>query len=127
MSPLSHLEEYVSFSRSYLVQAAASIENGLAAAAGETLWKSITQSIKAVAARRGLNLRSESAIWDYAGVLAAGAGNTSAFPLAFHHAYLLNNDAYEGQLTPAYWLLLYENVAAGVTELLDMASQGAGR
>ena len=128
MSPVIHLEEYVAFSRSYLAQAANSLQHGLATEAGEALWRSISKGIKAVAVGRGLNLRSQSAIWDYADVLAAGRGNARALPLASQHAYLLYNGAYrEPELTMAYWLLVYETVAAGVTELLDTACRGAGR
>ena len=127
MSPLIHVKEHASLSQSYLAEAASSIENGLAPEAGEALCKSISEGIRAVAASRGLNLRSEGSVWDYASVLAAGIDDTRAFPRAFYYTYLLYSDAYEGHLTLESWRPLYKNTADGVADLLSMASRDGGQ
>ncbi len=123
----NHMQGLIDSSRSYLRDSASSLEEGRVDTAGELLWKSMEAAVKAVAASRGLSLRSESNVWNYAAVLEESMDQRGSFQAAFHGAYSLwAHDSWYG-LTPEQWHLLRENIASGVEELLDLASRGSRR
>jgi len=62
---LGKLETYVRLSAKYMDDAQALIEKGDAVQAGEKLWGSVAEAVKATASRRGLSLRTHADIWNF--------------------------------------------------------------
>ena len=120
-------EEHINRSRSYLGDAESSLQDGQIEAAGPSLWRSMEEAVKAVAASRGLKLRSETNVWNYATALAEIMGDESQFALAFRYAYHVYVDSYGYGLALSDSPSLHEYIAAGVRELLDLAASGSVR
>ena len=69
---LAHLEDSEGF-----------LEDGQVENAIQAVWNSMEEAVKAVAASRGLNLRSEASVWNYASALVEDAGD----PQSLRHRF----------------------------------------
>ena len=116
------VDEHITRSRTQLGDAEEFLDEGRVGKAAPLLWDSLEEALKAVAASRGLHLRSEANVSNFASALAETMGESSPFVVAFREAYFLYVDSFGYQLTVAQWQLIREHVAAGVAELLDLAS-----
>ena len=117
--------KHIELSRSYLQEASALLQAGQTPRVGHLLLNSMEEALKAVAASRGLNLRSESNTWDFATALASTMDDGSPVATAFNDAYFLYTDPYGYNLNHGQIQLLHEGIAAGVRELLDMAARSS--
>lgn len=127
MAVASPVKEYISRSQSYLQDAENSLQEGWVEIASQCLQRSLEEALKAVAASRGLNLRSDLNIWNYASALAESMGDDSLFAITLPAARFVYVDSYGYSLTPEEWQLFHGSIAAGVRELLDMATRGSRR
>ncbi|MSQ07620.1 MAG: hypothetical protein EXR54_10045 [Dehalococcoidia bacterium] len=118
------LQGYVNRSQHYLQNAYASLEQGEVEKAGEFLWGSMAQAIKAVATFRGLNLRSHDQIRAYASELSRAIGDT-ALRDAFRDANSLHQNFYESGLTREIVLEYGERIRHSVGRLLSLIPREA--
>ena len=110
---------YVARTRQYLDNAYASLEQGEVEKAGEFLWGSMAQAVKAVAASRGVQLRSHGAVRDYAIVLARD-NRDLALREAFVEAISLHQNFYESGLTREIVLDYGERIRPAIGRLLRL-------
>ena len=113
---IAHLEDSEGF-----------LEDGQVEMAIQAVWNSMEEAVKAVAASRGLNLRSEASVWNYAGALAEDAGDRSPVAIAFRSASLLYADSDSYELTMGDLIAVHGNITAGIRDLLHRASPGRPR
>lgn len=118
------LQGYTDRCREYLRNAYASLEQNELEKAGEFLWGSMAQAIKAVAAVKNIQLRSHAAIWEYARGLSSELGDP-AFDHAFTDANSLHINFYESGLTREIVLTSGERIRYAVGMLLDMIPREA--
>jgi uncharacterized protein (UPF0332 family) len=95
--PRQTLQRYIVNARHYLDNAFRFIAEGDVAKASEFLWGSMAEAVKAVAAMKGISLRSHRAIWDYANDMAKELDDPSVFN-AFRAAHSLHSNFYETEL-----------------------------
>ncbi len=62
---MDRLETYNRLAAKYMEDAESLLQKGDAIQAGEKLWGSIAESVKAAGARRGLSLRTHADIWKF--------------------------------------------------------------
>lgn len=103
----------------YLDNAARSLRAGEAAKAGEFLWGSLAEAFKAVAASKGMQLRSHRDIGDYARRLARDLGDDS-IPSLYGAASHLHSNFYEAELRMEDVVPLVERIRGLVRMLLSL-------
>ncbi len=101
-----------------------SLEQGEVEKAGEFLWGSMAQAIKAVATFRGLSLRRHDQIGVYVLELSRALGDT-ALRDAFRDANSLHQNFYESGLTREIVLDYGERIRRAVGRLLSLIPREA--
>jgi len=107
------IQKYRGQSVHYLENAFSSIEVGDVEKASEFLWGTMAQALKAVAASKGIELRTHWAITDYAKELTRELNDKAIYDV-FGHASYLHSNFYEAGLR-------LEDVSVYAEEIRDMA------
>ena len=115
-------EKYKAQSTHYLENAFISMKAGDAEKAGEFLWGSMAQALKAVAASKGRELTKHWEIGDYARELTKELGDKSIYD-AFGHASYLHGNFYEAGLTIEEVYIYAEDIRATVAKLLGLITR----
>jgi len=116
------LEKYRAQSTHYFENALTSIDAGDAEKAGEFVWGSMAEALKAVAAKKGTMLWRHDDIGDYAKKLAKELGNeeiTKAHGLASS----LHSNFYEAGLRIEDVRLRLDQVKGTIKKLLDLVTE----
>jgi hypothetical protein len=113
------VEKYRTQSIHYLENAFSFIKASEAEKAGEFLWGSLAQALKAVAASKGIELKTHWDITDYAKALAKQQGDRSIFDV-FGHASYLHSNFYEAGLRIKDVVIYAEEIGAMVRKLLAL-------
>lgn len=124
MEATPDLQKYASQSIRYLENALKSIAQSDFDKASEFLWGSIAEALKAVAAKKGLTLRTHGELWDYARGLAKELGDRSIYD-GFFKANSLHSNFYESKLSPQDVVAVAESVRDTVGKLLKLAGYEA--
>ncbi len=119
MTVIEEAERYKSQSIHYFENALSSIEVGDAEKAGEFVWGSMAEALKAVAAKKGLKLRRHQDIEDYAKSLAKELGNEE-ITKAHGLASALHSNFYEAGLRPEDVRLRLDQIKDTIKMLLDL-------
>ena len=119
METLDKTQKYTAQSLRYLKNASKSIDEGNQDKAGEFLWGSIAQALKAVASYKGYYLKSHRQIWDFAESLSKDLKDKSIYD-AFLHANLLHSNFYECELELKDVRRIAEEITAVVEKLLNL-------
>lgn len=126
MSSTELLEKYKAQSEHYLKNALSALEAGEAEKAGEFVWGSMAEALKAVAAKKGATLWRHQDIGDYAKSLAKELGDeeiTKAHGLASG----LHSNFYEAGLRIEDVRLRLDQVKGTIAKLLALATKdGSG-
>lgn len=110
-------------SKSSLQAAQASILQGDIELAFQYLLKSTVEALRAIAAARDLNLRSDAGIWNFGEALATDWRNTGVFSSVLPVARFAFLDSFGGYSFTFEELRAYHDyIAEGVKELQTMAS-----
>ncbi len=112
-------EKYKAQSIHYLDNAFNYVEAGDPEKAGEFLWGSMAEALKAVAASRGIKLAAHWEITEFAKELAKELGNKSIFD-AYGHASYLRSNFYEAGLSMEEINIYAEDIRKAVGELLSL-------
>lgn len=112
-------EKYKAQSIHYLENAFSALGAGDPEKAGEFLWGSLAQALKAVAASKEIELRSHWDIADYAKELARELEDKSIFDV-FGHASYLHSNFYEAGLRMEDVEIYAEEIREMVRKLLDL-------
>ena len=116
------LEKYRAQSTHYFENALSSIEAGDAEKAGEFVWGSMAEALKAVAAKKGTRLWRHDDIGDYAKKLAKELGNeeiTKAHGLASS----LHSNFYEAGLRIEDVRLRLDQIKGTIKKLLELVTE----
>ena len=116
------LEKYRAQSRHYFENALSSIEAGDAEKAGEFVWGSMAEALKAVAAKKGIRLWRHDDIGDYAKKLAKELGNEE-ISKAHGLASSLHSNFYEAGLRIEDVRLRLDQIKDTIRKLLDLATE----
>ncbi len=116
------LEKYRAQSRHYFENALSSIEAGDAEKAGEFVWGSMAEALKAVAAKKGTRLWRHDDIGDYAKKLAKELGNEE-ISKAHGLASSLHSNFYEAGLRIEDVRLRLDQIRDTIRTLLDLVSE----
>ena len=122
MNQTELLERYKTQSMHYFENALSSIEAGDAEKAGEFVWGSMAEALKAVAAKKGTRLWRHDDIGDYAKKLAKELGNeeiTKAHGLASS----LHSNFYEAGLRIEDVRLRLDQIRDTIRILLDLVTE----
>lgn len=117
-------EKYKKQSLHYLENAFAALEDGESEKAGEFLWGSMAQALKAVAASKGIELRRHWDITDYARGLAKELED-KALSDAYGHANYLHSNFYEAGLRTEDVYVYAEDIRKAVGKLLGLIEDSA--
>ena len=112
-------EKYKTQSTHYLENALSSIKAGDAEKAGEFLWGSMAEALKAVAASKGAKLKTHWDIGDYARKLAKELGDRAIFD-TYGHASYLHSNFYEAGLRIEDVYIYGEEIKKTVEKLLKL-------
>jgi hypothetical protein len=118
------VRRYVERSQHYLENAYASLEQREVEKAGEFLWGSMAQAVKAVAAFNRVRLPSHDALRSYASELSRVRRQPEIYD-AFSHAQLLHAGFYEGGYTRKLVMEYGERIKRGVSRLLSLIPREA--
>ena len=118
MNQRETLEKYKTQSIHYFENALVSMEAGDAEKAGEFLWGSMAEALKAVAASKGIQLTKHWEIGDYASKLAKEVGDKSIYD-AYGHASYLHSNFYEAGLRMEEVHIFAEDIRKVVGKLLS--------
>ena len=110
---------YALQSRHYLKNSQAAIDLGELEKAGEFLWDSMALAIKAVAAFKEIEIRSQRILWDYAREVSRELQQESIFT-AFRDANSLHSNFYETGLSLDILLDSEERIRPAVGRLISM-------
>jgi hypothetical protein len=113
------VDKYVRQSSHYLKNASRFIDAGDSAKASEFLWGSMAQTLKAVAASRGILLRSHRQIKNYAESLTKEREDRSFYDTFIHASYLHSN-FYESELELRDIRRAAEDIRVAVDKLLKL-------
>ena len=122
MSKRELLEKYKAQSMHYFTNALSSIEAGDAEKAGEFVWGSMADALKAVAAKKGIRLWRHQDIEDYAKRLAKELGDEE-ISKAHGLASSLHSNFYEAGLRIEDVRLRLEQVKGTIKKLLELAAE----
>lgn len=122
MDVKAKVENYAARSLRYLKNASKFMDEGNSEKAGEFLWGSMAQALKAVAASRGIFLRNHRQIWNYAEGLTKQVEDKSIYD-AFIHANYLHTNFYESELELGDVRRLADDIRITVGKLLNLISQ----
>ncbi len=120
----STVEQHTNDALISLQAAETALQQGQPEVSGRHLLHSLMDALKAVASSRGLNLRSEANVWNYAEALATGWTNPPAFSAVYPVARFLFVDSSGYGFTLEQLHSHMEYIAPGVRELLDLARGG---
>ncbi len=112
------LEKYKAQSIHYFENALNAIQAGDAGKAGEFLWGSLAEAIKAVAASKGAELKAHWEISDYARRLARETEDDSILSV-YRDASYLHSNYYEAGLTIEEVQTYVDRIRAMVVKLLS--------
>lgn len=112
-------EQYRAQSVHYLENAVTSLQQGDVEKAGEFLWGSVAEALKAVAARKGQLLRNHREIREYARALSAELQDPT-IEMAFKVADQLHSNFYESFLSAEDLAPDAERIRAAVRKLIDL-------
>lgn len=98
------------------------MEAGEAEKAGEFLWGSMAQALKAVAASKGIELKKHWDIGDYARDLAKQLEDKSIYD-AYGHASYLHSNYYEAGLRLEEVYIYAEGIRKAVGKLLSLIEE----
>jgi hypothetical protein len=116
------VEKYKTQSMHYFENALSSIEAGDAEKAGEFVWGSMADAIKAVAAKKGVRLWRHQDIEDYAKSLAKELGDEE-ITKAHGLASALHSNFYEAGLRIEDVRLRLDQIKDTIGKLLDLAGE----
>jgi hypothetical protein len=116
-------EKYKSQSIHYFENALSSIEAGDAEKAGEFVWGSMAEALKAVAATKGANLWRHQDIEDYAKSLAKELGDEE-ITKAHGLASALHSNFYEAGLRTEDVRFRLDQIKNTIKKLLNLVSEG---
>ena len=119
MDARKRVDNYARQSRRYLKNAFKSIEAGDSDKAGEFLWGSMAEALKALALSNGIPLRSHRQIWDYAKTITKEIEDKSIYD-AFVHANFLHSNFYECELEMSEVRRLADDIRIAVEKLLEL-------
>ena len=125
MDTRAKVEKYATQSLRYLKNASKSIDEGNADKAGEFLWGSVAQALKAVGENKGIHLRNHRRIWDFVESLAKELEDRSIYD-AFLHANLLHTNFYEVELELKDVRRIAEEIRVAVGKLLSLIPEASG-
>ena len=112
---MDKLETYERLSAKYMADAESLLEEGDTIQAGEKLWGSVAEAVKATAARRGVSLRTHADIWNFVLRLDRDYPDGGFYPL-FAIADHLHSNFYEDEL-------LKEAIVRALQKLKDLNSK----
>ena len=118
------LEKYKAQSVHYFGNALTSIEAGEAEKAGEFLWGSLAEAIKAVAASKRAELKAHWEIGDYARRLAKEMKDESILNV-YRDASYLHSNYYEAGLAMEEVQSYVERIRTTVVKLFGFISEGS--
>jgi len=116
------VDKYVRQSSHYLENASKFIDAGNSDKAGEFLWGSMAEALKAVAASRGIILKNHRQIWNYTESLTKELEDKSIYD-AFIHANYLHTNFYESELELRDIRRAAEDIRVAVDKLLRLAAE----
>jgi hypothetical protein len=119
MNQRETLEKYKAQSIHYFENALSSIQAGEAEKAGEFLWGSMAQALKAVAATKGVTFKRHRLLKDYAESLSKELGDKSIYDY-FLHAESLHSNFYESDLELKDVVRIADEVRVTVDTLLRL-------
>jgi hypothetical protein len=119
-----NIEQHKTQSLHYFENALNAIQAGNAEKAGEFLWGSMAQALKAVAARKGVQLNSHGQLRNYASQLAKELGDES-IAKNFRDAESLHRNFYEFGFELEDVRILAEDLREAVSKLLRLAEEAA--
>lgn len=120
------VEKHKTQSIHYLENALKWMNVGNAEKASEFLWGSMAQALKALAARKGISLRSHRLIHDYA-YLVSKELNDESLRVAFDKAQSLHSNFYECGLSIEDVAVGAEEVRPAVAKLLQLTEKDEQR
>lgn len=110
---------YALQSRHYLENSRSAIDLGELEKASEFLWGSMALAVKAVAAFKGIKLRSHRILWDYVRSVSMELKDESIYT-AFRDANSLHSNFYETGLSLNLLLESEERIRQAVGKLISM-------
>ncbi len=122
MDTKGEVKKYVKQSLRYLKNASEFIDAGNSDKAGEFLWGSMAEALKAVAASGGIVLNNHRQIWNYTESLTKDLGDKSIYD-AFIHANYLHTNFYESELELRHIRRAAEDIRVTVDKLLRLAAK----
>ena len=114
-------ENYAIRSRYYLRNASKFIDADNTEKASEFLWGSMAQAIKALAASKGIHLKTHNQIRQYVNSITKELGDKSIYD-TFIKANFLHVNFYESELNMEDVRLIAEDIRIGVEKLLDLVN-----
>jgi len=110
-------KKYVEQSLRYLENGLISLNQGDCDKASEFLWGSVAEAVKAVAANKGIELKTHGELWNFARELAKELDDPKVYE-AFRTASYLHTNFYEVELGPEEVLAAFDPIRAVVGQLL---------
>jgi len=95
---VERVKNYLVLNRKYFKEAEGFLAKGDSVQAGEKLWGASAEIVKAVAAHRGLELRTHADLWEFATKLSSELGDSEILKL-FATANYLHQNFYENVMT----------------------------
>jgi hypothetical protein len=124
-SPGDRVRAYRSVAIHYMRNAHEFLSRRDFANASEFLWGAVSQSVKAVAALQGGELRQHRQLWDFARELARELDDPDLFQ-NFRQANSMHSNFYEAGLPAEEVIDSIGSIGAAVSKLLDLLPQEAG-
>lgn len=119
MNATNLIDKYASQSIRYLENAFEALNKEDYDKASEFLWGSVAEAIKAVAASKGVTLRSHVELWDWARMISKELGDENIYN-AFFKANSLHSNFYEVRLKPEDVLIAVDSIRYFVGKLLRL-------
>lgn len=116
----SAAEKYRHSALHYIQNALFAMQRGEASKASEFLWGAMVSAVKAVAASRGIHLKTHRDLWNYVAQLSKAQNDPSLYQ-AFAVAHNLHANFYEVEFDLQTVALHAQIVREGVARLLTLA------
>jgi len=110
-------KKYVDQSLRYLENGLIFLNQGDYDKASEFLWGSAAQAVKAVAASKGIELKTHGQLWQFTRELAKELGDPRVYE-TFRTASYLHTNFYEVELGPEEVLAAFDSIRLVVAQLL---------